>query len=264
MDMLAQAFPVFLLILCRITAFFVAAPVFSSRGVPNHFKVGLAVSISLIAYLLFGLGISVPMDGVYVTYIIREIMIGLLIGFVAQLFFTIVQITGSFVDMQIGFGIANVVDPLTGMSSPITGNFKYIFMILLFLGMNGHHYLIDAIMKSYQWLPIDSNSFFGQIQNGNIMNFVVITFVQAFIIALQIAAPLIVSMFLADVALGFLAKTAPQFNIFVIGIPLKIILGLVVLLLTMPSMVYVMEHLFSKMFQALDELLRLFAKGGAS
>lgn len=257
MEMLVQAFPVFLLSMCRIAAFFVAVPVFSSRGVPIRFKIGLAFFVSLIAYLLFGLGKSVPTDGTYIVYIVREIMIGLLIGYLAQLFFSIVQTAGSFIDMQIGFGMANVIDPLTGASSPVMGNFKYIFVVLLFLGMNGHHYFIDGIMQSFKWLPLDENAFFAQIANGNITDFIVKSFTEAFIIAFQVSAPLIVALFLTDVALGFLARTAPQFNIFVVGIPLKLIVGLLMLLLVVPGLVYVLQQLFSTLFEAIDQLLRM-------
>ncbi|MFD3268820.1 flagellar biosynthetic protein FliR [Paenibacillus dendritiformis] len=262
MEILVQAFPVFLLTLCRITAFFVTVPVISSRGVPNHFRVGLAFFVSVIAYLLFGIGKTVPADGMFVIFIIREVLIGLLIGFLAQLFFTAVQTAGSFIDIQIGFGIANVIDPLTGATSPVMGNFKYVFVVLLFLGMNGHHYFIDGIMRSFEWLPLDENTFFEQIANGLVSEFLVQSFVQAFIIAFQISAPLIVALFLTDVALGFLARSAPQFNIFVVGIPLKLIIGLVMLLLTVPSLIYVLQQLFSSLFEALDQLLRMMQGAG--
>ncbi|MCG7407480.1 flagellar type III secretion system protein FliR [Paenibacillus sp. ACRRX] len=263
MEIVTQAFPVFLLMLCRISAFFVAAPVFSSRGVPNMFKIGLAFFISIIAYLLFGLGHSVPTDGTYIIIVVREILIGLLIGFIAQLFFTIVQIAGSFIDMQIGFGIANVIDPLTGASAPVIGNFKYIFVVLLFLGMNGHHYFIDGVMQSFNWLPVSNDTFFQQISNGTVHQFVLKSFAQAFMIAFQVAAPLIVALFLADIALGFLARTAPQFNVFVIGIPFKIIIGLAMLLLIVPGFVYVMQQIFETLFKAMGELLRVLPGTGA-
>ncbi|UHA73923.1 flagellar biosynthetic protein FliR [Paenibacillus sp. 481] len=257
MEMLVQAFPVFLLTLCRISAFFVTVPIFSSRGVPTQFKLGIAFFISLIAYLLFGLGSTVPVDGTYVLFIIREVLIGLLIGFLANLFFTIVQTAGSIIDMQIGFGMANVVDPLTGTSSPMMGNFKYVFVVLLFLGMNGHHYLIDGIMKSFEWMPVDHNGFYSQIASGQVTEFITQSFAQAFMIAFQVSAPIIVALFLTDVALGFLARTAPQFNVFVIGLPLKIIVGLVLLLLVVPGLIYVMQQMFTSMFEALEQLLRV-------
>ncbi|MMZ62156.1 Flagellar biosynthetic protein FliR [compost metagenome] len=143
---------------------------------------------------------------------------------------------------------------MTGASSPILGNFKYIIATLLFLTINGHHYLIDAIIRSYNWIPL-SNELFQKIYNGNVSEFLITTFSQSFTLAFQMAAPLVVALFLTDVALGFLARTAPQFNVFVIGIPLKIIVGLVVMLLLISSVVYAFQHLFEFMFKSLHNLL---------
>ncbi|MNI69408.1 Flagellar biosynthetic protein FliR [compost metagenome] len=143
---------------------------------------------------------------------------------------------------------------MTGASAPILGNFNYLIATLLFLSINGHHYLLDAIIRSYNWIPL-SNELFQKIYNGNVSEFLITTFSQSFMLAFQMAAPLIVALFLTDVALGFLARTAPQFNVFVIGIPLKIIVGLVVLLLLVSSFVYAFQHLFEFMFKSLQNLL---------
>ncbi|MNJ63453.1 Flagellar biosynthetic protein FliR [compost metagenome] len=143
---------------------------------------------------------------------------------------------------------------MTGMTAPVIGNFKYIFSVLVFLGMNGHHHLIDAVIRSYNWIPLD-NELFQVIYRGDLSEFLIRTFSNAFLLSFQIAAPLVVSLFLTDVALGFLARAAPQFNVFVIGIPLKIIVGLVVLLLLVPSFTYAFEQLFAVLFKSLQGLL---------
>ncbi|MNW30510.1 Flagellar biosynthetic protein FliR [compost metagenome] len=254
MDTLLHVFSIFLLIFCRISAFFVVAPIFSSRGVPTTFKIGLSGIVAILVLMVQGTGQVIPSDLGYAIVIIREVLIGLLMGFVATLIFYVIQIAGSFIDIQIGFGIANVIDPMTGASAPILGNFKYIFATLLFLSINGHHYLLDAIIRSYNWIPL-SNELFQKIYNGNVSEFLITTFSQSFTLSLQMAAPLIVALFLTDVALGFLARTAPQFNVFVIGIPLKIVVGLVVMLLLISSFVYAFQYLFEFMFKSLHNLL---------
>lgn len=254
METLLQGISVFMLIFCRMTAFFVVAPIFSSRSVPNTFKVGFSGIIALIILLTIGTQQTVPNDLNYVLYIIREVLVGLLMGYVANLIFNVIQMAGSFIDIQIGFGIANVIDPMTGASAPVLGNLKYIIATLVFLSMNGHHYLIDAVVRSYNWIPL-SNDLFQRIYNGNLTDFLVQTFSHAFLLAFQMAAPLVVALFVTDVALGFLARTAPQFNIFVIGIPVKIIVGLVVLLILVPSFIYAFQSLFEVLFNALHDLL---------
>ncbi|WP_438350150.1 flagellar biosynthetic protein FliR [Paenibacillus sp. FA6] len=254
MELITQGFPVFLLIFCRITSFFVVAPVFSSKGVPNTFKIGIAFFISILIYLTYGINQTVVQDMTYVLLIVSEVMVGLLLGFVAYLLITVIQTAGSFIDIQIGFGMANVLDPMTGVSVPMLGNFKYMIAMLLFLSMNGHLQLIDAITQSYEWVPI-SNDFFSKIYNGNISEFLIRTFSQSFVLAFQMAAPLVVALFLTDIGLGFLARSAPQFNIFVIGIPVKIFLGLAMLLLIVPSFSYIFSSLFEIMFESLHNLL---------
>lgn len=264
METLLQSFPVFLLIFCRMTAFFVVSPIFSSRGVPNQFKIGIAAFISLLIYLIKGTTIKIP-DGtdIYVLMVFREILIGLLLGYIAYLMFMVIQIAGSFMDIQIGLGIASVFDPMTGASAPVIGNFKYMFAMLIFLSMNGHHYLLQSVLYSYDWVPMNSD-IVSQMLNGSLSEFLIRTFSNSFLIAFQMSAPIVVATFLTDVGLGFLARSAPQFNIFVIGVPVKIIVGLFVLMLLTPSFAFIFEHLFEQMFQAMQGLLQVLGKRPAS
>ena len=251
---LMQAFPVFLLIFCRVTTFFVIAPLISSRNVPTRFKVGLATMVAILVYLSYGTTQTAAFDGEYILLIVREMLIGLLLGYVAYLMIIAIQIAGAVLDIQIGFGMASVFDPTTGAVTPLTGNFKYMIAMLMFLSMNGHHRLLDAIVYSYNWVPID-NELFVKIYDGSLMEFLLKAFAMVMVVAFQMAAPIVVALFLTDVGLGFLAKTAPQFNIFVIGIPIKIIVGLVLMLLLMPSLTYIFDHLFSLMAESMQGFL---------
>ncbi|ANE47551.1 flagellar biosynthesis protein FliR [Paenibacillus swuensis] len=259
MELLAQYFPVFLLIFCRITSFFVVAPLFSMQNVPNQLKIGLSFYVSLLILMTFKDSVTVATDGTFVLSILREILAGLLLGFIAYLFFTIVQVAGSFIDLQMGFGIANVIDPMTGAQSPILGNFKFMISVLVFLSVNGHLYLLDAIMRSYEWVPL-SNPLFQQMYGGHITDFLVRTFSETFKIAFQMSAPIVVAMFLTDLALGLLARTVPQLNIFVVGVPLKIIVGFLVMLLLIPGFIGLFEQIFNSMMEALHALMQLMGR----
>lgn len=257
MELITQAFPAFLLVFCRITSFFVVAPVFSSRTFPNSIKLGLAFFVSLIVFLTIGFDTSVTADATYILAIIREIFAGLLIGYVAFIFFTIVQTAGGLMDLQMGFAMANIVDPMTGVTAPIMGNFKFMVMTLVFLSLNGHHYLLAAIMDSYKWLPL-SNNLFQIYYGGNITEFLTRTFADTFLLALQISAPIVVAMFLTDVGLALLARTAPQYNVFVIGVPIKILVGLAMLVLLLPGFSVLFQMVFDRMFEALEKLFVIF------
>lgn len=254
-----QSLPVFLLIFCRITAFFVVVPVFSSQGVPTTFKIGISFFVALVVFSANGTGIMIPQDFSYILLIMREVLIGLLLGFIGYLMFMAIQTAGSFIDIQIGFGIANVIDPMTGTSAPILGNFKYMIALLMFLSMNGHHHLLDAIVYSYKWIPMN-NDLFLRMVDGSLSEFLVRTFAQSFVLAFQMSAPLVTALFLTDVGLAFLARTAPQYNVFVIGVPLKIIIGIALLLVLMPGLAVLFQNLFEIMFESMENLLGLMGK----
>ncbi|TVY10643.1 flagellar biosynthetic protein FliR [Paenibacillus cremeus] len=257
MESLLQYFPGFLLCFCRIGSFFIISPVFSAQNVPAQMKIGLAFFVAFIAFFAIGTAAPVEMDSFYILSIIREILVGLCLGFIANLFFTVVQIAGGFIDIQMGFGIANVIDPMTGASSPVLGNLKYIIAMLLFLTFNGHHYLLEGIMRSYEWIPLN-NDFFVKNNNGQIWDFIIKTFSSVFYVSFQMAAPIVVALFLTDLGLGLLARVAPQFNIFVIGLPIKVILGFVLLLLLFPGYELIFKDLFASMMDALGKFFGLF------
>lgn len=258
MALINQVLPAFLLIFCRITAFFVVSPVFSFRNVPNRFKVGIAFFVTVAMYAAVGSQEDIILNTSYVILILKEILVGLLLGFIAYLFFTVVQVAGTFIDNQIGIGMANVIDPMTGVQSPILGNFKFFVAMLIFLGMNGHHYLLLAIMNSYEWIPMDS-TIFARLADGRISTFFIDSFVRMFYLAFQMAAPLVVALFLVDVSLGVLARTVPTFNVFVVGLPIKILVGFAVLFIFIPVLIALFQELFEVLFRSMEQLIQIIS-----
>jgi flagellar biosynthetic protein FliR len=250
-----EQLPVFLLILVRMTAFFVAAPIFSIRGVPNIFKVGLAFFTALLALSTVSLEQPIALDISFILFILKEAVVGLALGFVASLLLYTVQVAGGFIDFQMGFAIANVVDPQTGAQVPIIGNFKYILAILFLLSLNGHHLLLDGVFRSYQIVPV--NALFVPIGSEQVALFITTIFSQMFLIAFQLAIPIVGALFLVDVALGIMARTVPQVNVFVVGLPLKIFVGFVLLLIMFPTYFYLLQTVLRKMMITMGQLLRL-------
>lgn len=238
-----------------MTAFFIAAPLFSMKGVPNIFKIGLAVFISIIAITTIQVDEPIAVDQMYIFYVIKEAFVGFALGFVASLIVYTVQVAGAFIDFQMGFLIANLVDPQTGAQIPILGNFKYILTILFMLSINAHHLLIDGVMRSYQLVPIDQ--VFISIGSESMAYFITSVFTTMFLTALLIALPITGSLFLVDVALGILARTVPQVNVFVVGLPLKIFVGFCLILLTLPGFFFMLQRLMAEMVKTMGELLRL-------
>ncbi|WP_217595931.1 flagellar biosynthetic protein FliR [Cohnella sp. GbtcB17] len=252
-DQVMQLLPAYMLVLCRISSFVVVAPIFSSRSLPRPFKAGISVFLALLVFLTVGFDNPVPTDATYILAVLKEIIAGLFIGYTASLFFSLIQTAGTFIDMQIGLGMANILDPISGVSAPLFGNLKFMLMMLVFLSMNGHHYLLGAIMNSYKWLPLD-NRMFQTVYEGRLTEFLVRTFADTFMLSLQVAAPLVVAMFITDIGLGLLARTAPQYNVFVIGVPIKLLIGFALLILLMPGFSTLFQIVFDRMFNALEKM----------
>lgn len=252
-----SAIPVFLLIFARVMSFLIMMPLFSYRTIPTPFRIGLSFFLSLLMYYTVDTT-DLPLEEMYVILLMKEIIVGLLIGLLAYLILSAVQIAGGFIDFQMGFAIANVVDPQTGAQSPLIGQYFYIIALLFLLSVDGHHLLIDGIVHSYQFIPLDALVSF---QSESFPSFIIDTFNTMFIIAFQISIPIVGCMFLVDVALGIIARTVPQLNVFVVGLPLKIFVSFVVIFFFMSLYIVLVKALFQTMFSAIRQLMQLF--GGA-
>jgi flagellar biosynthetic protein FliR len=254
MNELLPKFPAFLLILVRVTSFFVMMPLFSYRTIPTVHKIGLGFFLS---WLMF-YAISPPemeITGVYFLLIVKEALVGVLIGFTAYLMLSAIQIAGGLIDFQMGFAIANVIDPQTGAQSPLMGQYLYTFGLLFLLSFNGHHLLIDGIYNSYRFIPIDQPWL--PLGSNNVALYFVKSFGTMFVVAFQMAAPIVGSLFLVDVALGIVARTVPQLNIFVVGFPVKIIVSFLVIVAVMGVMLTLVSHLTETMLVTMRDMMQL-------
>ncbi|RFU61541.1 flagellar biosynthetic protein FliR [Peribacillus glennii] len=252
-DIIPQ-FPAFLLVFVRVATFFVTMPIFSYRTIPATHRIGISFFLAWIMYYTIDAPVF-DINGTYYMLIIKEVLVGLLIGFVAYMILTAVQIAGGFIDFQMGFAIANVIDPQTGVQSPLTGQYLYTISLLFLLGANGHHLLLDGIFYSYQFIPIDK--VWISFGNEDMLEFVAKAFNQTFIIAFQMSIPVVGSLFLVDVGLGIVARTVPQLNIFVVGMPVKIIVSFVVLIIVMGMMMAVVGQMFDYLIVTMRGLMEL-------
>ncbi|WP_079709461.1 flagellar biosynthetic protein FliR [Paraliobacillus ryukyuensis] len=250
-------FPAFLLILVRFTAFFATVPIFSYRNIPNQFKIGLAIFLAWIT--LYSINIpEIPLDLTFLLLVGKEAIVGLLLGLIAYMILSAVQIAGGFIDFQMGFAIANVIDPQTGVQSPLMGQYFYMVASLFLLSVDAHHLLINGAMYSFDMIPLDQLINFN---NENLVMFIIDTFNQLFLTAFQLAIPIVGCLFLVDVALGIIARTVPQLNVFVVGLPLKILVALFVVSIFMVMYITIVKQLFSYIIESMQVLIQLF--GGA-
>jgi len=252
---LVNAIPLFLLILARMTSFIVTMPIFSYRTIPAPVKIGLAAVLALLVDVTLLNGQSVPLDGRFILLLLKEVLVGLTMGFVAGIITYAVQLAGAFIDMQIGFAIANVISPESGVPTPLTGQFLYVLQLLFFLGVNAHHMLINGVLYSFQLIPV--NELGVAFGSGSTAEFVSRVTAQMFLISAQLAIPIVGCLFLVDVAVGLVARTVPQINVFVVGLPLKLLVGFAVMLVVFPALIGLFQIIFESMTSIFSDFMRL-------
>lgn len=216
------------------------APVFGARGVPALIKLGLAGSFSVIIYpIISATHPTIPVDFLpYVAVVVKEIIVGLVIGFVIYTLTAVLQGAGQLIDFQMGFTMGSAIDPVYGVQSPMMGNFQMILATMLMLATNSHHFLIAALVKSYAYIPLNP---------ANIpANFTFYShlFVNVFALSIQIALPVFGALLVSDLGVGLLSRTVPQLNIFSVVFPVKIIFGFIILFLAVPFFGQSVAHLF--------------------
>ena len=246
----------FLLIFLRVGAILFSAPIFDNQSAPVLFKVGLTLSISFLLYPLLKINVSGFNASLvmFVLMVASEIAVGLLIGFAVRTLFIGIQLAGQIAGFQMGLAIANVVDPASSMQVPILSQFFNLFAMLVFLSINAHYWFIKALTESFFLVP----PLEFQINSALVPPILKLAG-NIFVVAIKVSAPIIVSLLLTTVALGLLARTVPQMHIFVVAMPLKILIGLIFVTLTLPFLAAFLRDLFSGLDQLLFGLIKLVA-----
>lgn len=235
----------FTVILARVVGLFAVAPMFGGAGVPVLVRIGLA---GFVAALLTGpvatlTGAPPPFPWLAGPWgylaLGAELLIGGALGFVALLFFTAVQTAGQLMDIPLGFGMVNVLDPQTGGYVPVLGQFQSVLAVLIFFTVNGHHGVLRALAASYEVLPPG-----GTLTGDWWMAALTGVVSQVFLLGVRLALPLVVAAFLTDVALAIVARAVPQINVFLTGFPLKVMVGMLILAVVLPTYVALLAFTF--------------------
>jgi flagellar biosynthetic protein FliR len=226
-----------LMVFMRVSGFVFAAPVFGSRLVPTTVKVWFALLFSLALVPIVGMGDGLPSFGSPAYFILagREVLLGLLIGFISTFFVHGVEFAGHVLGLQMGFAASTLFDPFSNTEVSVIGRFQGLLAIVLFLGMNGHHVLLSSLGASYEILAPSAK---GLAASG--AKELIYATSNVFMVAVRISIPVLSALFMVEVGLALLAKTVPQMNIFVVGFPLKIAVGLTVLGFSIPYFAYIL------------------------
>ena len=258
-ELLPERPEMLMLMFIRISAIMFLLPMIGDQGLPSMVKVGISLGVTLLLYPVVPLPVLEMSNSLlgFFQVAILEVLVGLALGFATQLIFFGIQMSGQVVGIQMGFGIVNVLDPMTNIQVSIVSRVQYLFGFYLFLIIGGHHYLLMAVGESFRLVPIGSFAFSG----GMTQQFVAMTG-KVFSLAIRIGAPAMVALILTDVALGFIARVAPQMNVFLVGFPLKIATGLIMISLALPMFAAVFPDVFDEFVRDILRVLALMRGAG--
>jgi len=231
----------FMLILIRVGAIIISLPLFGSEDIPRIAKAGIIILLTILAYPCVEIPArlsEIKLLGLLPS-IISEIIIGAMIGFSAKIIFESVQLVGGLIGRQMGFGIARVMDPITGAQFSVVSQFYNILIILLFIATNMHHILISAIVTSFEKIPL-----LHCYLTPDLFEYIIKISSDIFSLGVKLGAPIIAILLFTTAAFGMINKSVPQLHIMIVGMPLKITAGLIAIGLIMPTFIMMLKRTF--------------------
>lgn len=242
----------FMLPFIRLSALLMAAPFYGARTVPVRIRVLLAVAITLV--LMPAMTPFEPVDmfsAQGVLLIIQQVAIGLGMGLILQFVMAAVVLAGHAIATSMGLGFASSVDPQNGIQVTVVGQFYLILATLFFLGIDGHLRLLQLLAMSFQSFPVAT-----YVLNADFFREVAVFSAQMFVTGVLLSLPVMIGVLLINVGFGVMTRAAPQLNIFSIGFPMSMLGGFILMLLSLPVLVPVLEDAFSLTFGLMAELFR--------
>ena len=239
----------------RVMALVALMPGFDATFVPPLVRVILSCGVAFaLSPLLIGQSstlLKYTPQG-YVAAVLSELLLGALLGFLLSCLLEAARLGGELIDLQIGFRAGALFDPLSSVSSSVLGRFWYLLATMYFLCLNGHHWLLAGLMRSFQVCPV------GQLSCSPHLVALALSVVSAlFMLALKLAAPVIAALILADLTLGLVGRGMPQMNVLMVGMPGKILVGLIALALSCPVLATGLGEMLAQFREVLLQALRL-------
>ena len=254
----SEQIQVFLLVFVRVLSMISFLPFLGSQSVPMQLKAGFSFLIAIVLFPLVPVApaseliVNIPS---FVFMIVKEIFIGITIGFAASLLFSAVQFAGRLVDTQMGFALVQIVDPFSNTEATVTGQFQILIYSIIFLVVNGHYFLLLAIQKSFELIPL----FGAHLPTSDVASYLASMVANIFILAIRLAAPVFSVLVLTSLSLGIVARTVPQINVFFVGLPLKIGLGITTLLIVLPGLAVLFRSMVEMLIRDIWRLLYMLA-----
>ncbi|MBM7353769.1 UNVERIFIED_ORG: flagellar biosynthetic protein FliR [Enterobacter sp. JUb101] len=227
------------------------APILSEKSIPKRVKIGLGMLITFVIAPTLP-PVNIPIFSPQAVWLaLQQVLIGVAIGFTMQLAFAAIRTAGELIGLQMGLSFATFFDPGSHLNMPVLARVIDMLAMLLFLTFNGHLWLISMLVDTFHTLPIggnpvNSNAFLALTRAAGLI----------FINGLMLALPVITLLLTVNLSLGLLNRMAPQLSVFVIGFPITLTVGLILMGLLMPLIAPFCEHLFSEIFNLLSDIVR--------
>lgn len=240
-----DTFEYFLMILVRVATFVYIAPFFGMTNTPNRVKIGFSAFVAIILFQVLQPKEALEYSGVieFAIIVLKEGITGLLIGFAANICNSIIVFSGKVIDMEIGLAMANIYDPTTRTQSGLTGTMYNYFIMMLLIVTDMHHYILRALIDTYQIIPINGAVFDWQHLLGSMTMFIT----DLMVIGFRIVLPVFACSMILSCILGIMAKVAPQMNMFAVGMQIKVLLGLGIMFLTIVLLPSISNFIFTEM-----------------
>lgn len=239
--------PLLALVLARISGLVAFAPFFSGSGIPVKARALLAGAIAIVVLPFASTQFAVPADfGSIFILMIGELVIGLALGLMISTVFSGLELAGVLIGQQVGISMAQVFDPLFEEEASVLGQLYFWLAMVIFLLIRGHLILLGALIRSFRTLPPGK-----VVMDENLVGGVVGVLKLAFILALQVSAPVLVAIFLTTLALGFVGRTVPQLNIMTVGFSLRVVLGFILIVFCILPAIQAFFNALEKTFGSL-------------
>jgi flagellar biosynthetic protein FliR len=220
----------FALTLARVAPLFVLAPMFSSKQIPARAKGVIAVALAVGLSPVAARGVHIDTDPWLLGgVVVKELFVGAAFAYAIGAFATAVSMAGSYLDTLIGFSFGSLVDPLTGNQSSIISQLYGMVVLGVFIAIGGDTWVIQGLARTYELVPLDEAPALGPLVHG-----VQHAFVQVMVSALEVAAPVLLALVITDAAFGIIARVMPQLNVFAVGFPAKVLVGLLLIGVSLP------------------------------
>lgn len=219
-----------ILIFLRIVSFLLTTNLIYPSGTPNTFKIMLAFIISTITVGFVPVETSVDINhtATFLTVIANETLTGIVLGYIANICFAVIRVGASMLDMQMGLSMISILDPNNKSSNTLIENIMYWFAMMIFFYIDGHHMLIETIVYTFEVVPVGDT-----ILNYDLL-YIIEVFIKAFEIGFKIALPILICLFISEFIMGLVSRSVPQLNVMIMGVPVKILLGLALFSLSLP------------------------------